>query len=200
MRTLLVPILLVFAACDPFSPDLGDAPFRCGADGECPDGYQCIIYSQAQRVCERLGGDPGDPDSGVPVQCNDDSQVEPNDTSPWVTPIPASRNDLTLIGLAICPTTDVDLYRFGIDVNGKNVRVTVTTEVAAGALSLQILRQNQVIGNGAVVSPTEIELSLGNLATDSYDVKIAAGAAGVQNNYSLEIVTCGPGSPGTTCP
>src|SRR5262245_43207621 len=36
MRSLA---FVAFAAC--FSPDLGNAPFRCGADNSCPSGYRC---------------------------------------------------------------------------------------------------------------------------------------------------------------
>jgi hypothetical protein len=201
MRVLLLPLLTV-AACDPFSPDLGESPFRCGdADPACPSGYECVEYSPAQKVCERSGEDPGDPDGGSnPIECDDDSDVEGqngNDTvnTAWVTPIPNSMPTLSLVRLSICPSDDQDHYRFGVNENGKNIHVTITSQVSDGKLGLQILEgQGDVIANGAVTDGTTIEVAVNNLSIGDYFVKVFAhpDEPDAQNNYSLDIVTCGP--------
>ena len=55
LRFLLIFLasLTVSVACDPFNPDLGEAPFRCAEDEpRCPDDYICIEHSVDQKFCE----------------------------------------------------------------------------------------------------------------------------------------------------
>ena len=54
------------------------------------------------------------PDAGEFV-CNDDSEIELNDTigTATPTPIPAASDTYELFGLAICPSADADVFRFG---------------------------------------------------------------------------------------
>ncbi len=182
------------AACNPYDPELGDSPFRCGTDEpRCPSGYECVEYSPAEQICESGGGDEPEPDADPDnLDCNDDGAIEPNDTTAtaWTTPIPASRPDISLVQLAICPDTDKDLFRFGVEVNGKNVRATVTTSVADGQLLLQILNGGgAVIANGQATGAEQIIVAVNNLAIGTYYVQVSA-PVGVQNNYTLDIVTC----------
>ena len=89
-----VATLAALGACNPYDPDLGDSPFRCGtSDPKCPDGYECMVYSDTLQLCER-GADTSSPDAridGSGLTCNDDSSVEPNDdiNTAWTTPIPS---------------------------------------------------------------------------------------------------------------
>jgi hypothetical protein len=194
MRAFLVLCSIAgLAACDPYSPDLGPRPFRCGTDDpECPSGYQCVEHSPTERFCERSGGNPDDPDSGNPIECDDDSSIEPNDTTDqaWVTPIPDSMPTVSLVQLSICPSSDKDLYRFGVQVNGKNLHVTVETE-SSGALALQILNgAGAVIANGAQTSDTRIDVAVNNLSIGTYFVQVAAASPGDTDNSTLDIVTC----------
>jgi hypothetical protein len=185
-RPLLL-LLVALAACDPYSPDLGDSPFRCGENNACPGGYQCVAYSQTDRVCEKSSGNPDDPDGGSNVVCNDDSSIETNDApnDAHILPIP-SMEDVRMVQLAVCPTGDQDYYRFGVNENGKNIHVTLTTEVSDGLLALQIL--------GATTSPTTIEVPVNNLSIGDYYVRVAAhpDEPSAQNNYTLDVLTCGP--------
>src|SRR5262249_14015699 len=57
-RLMRPALALLVAGC--FGPDLGGAPFKCGARGECPPGYSCA----ADSVC-RKGPGP-DPRLGIP--------------------------------------------------------------------------------------------------------------------------------------
>lgn len=197
---LSVGLVALSAACSPYDPELGDTPFRCGTDEpRCPSGYQCVEYSPAEQICERAGG--GDPEIDADpgnLDCNDDTSIEPNDTTAtaWTTPIPASRPDISLVQLAICPDTDKDLFRFGVEVNDKNVRATVTTVVADGSLLLQVLNgAGAVIANGQATGADKIIVAVNNLAIGTYYIQVSA-PVGVQNNYTLDIVTCsGPPCP-----
>jgi len=184
----------LLAAC--YSPDLGDTPFRCGTDDpKCPDGYTCHVYSPSEQICERGSGgaDANGGSDGSNLNCNDDSSIEPNDTTAnaWVSPIPSTMSSVSLVQLAICPSTDKDLFRFGVEVNGKNMKATVTTDVASGPLLLQVLNgAGATIANGTATSQTQIVVAVNNLAIGSYYVSVAANGEGVENNYTIDIVTC----------
>jgi hypothetical protein len=189
------------AGCSSYAPDLGDAPFRCGTDEpRCPDGYECVEYSSSTKVCERADGDGERPDAAdVGPGCNDDSSIEPNDDpgNATLTPIPDFDTDVSFVRLAICPSTDKDLFRFRVDVaDQQNVKATVTTPVAEGQLLLSILNgDGQTIVNGAPASDTTIVASLSDLSTGVWYVQVAA-PDGVENNYALQITTC----QGAPCP
>jgi hypothetical protein len=199
MRFALASCLLI-AACNPYDPDLGNNPFRCGTDEpSCPGGYVC----NEDNVCVKgSGGAPDAGSDGSSLTCNDDSDIEPNDmvSNAFVTPIPDFDTCVALRQLAICPDTDKDLFRFRVDDTGKNMRTTVTTDVSAGQLTLRVLNgSGNAIGSGLPINSTEIEIVINNLSTGNYYVEVGA-PAGVQNNYLLDIVTCDQsGCPGITC-
>jgi len=190
------------AACSPYDPNLGPTPFRCGmSDPKCPDGYAC----NAQNVCEESGSS-GSPDAGGNFQCADDHTIEPDNTTSEATPtpIPDANTCVSLVGLAICPDTDLDVFRFRIDdVNTKNVEARVHTDLSIGALQLKVLNSaGAVIGNGQPVDASTVTIQLQHLAAGTYFVQVSS-AAGVENNYALQILTCAPSATGEcagTCP
>jgi len=200
--TLLLAPFLLAAACNPYDPDLGETPFRCGPDDSCPSGYECV-----DQVCQRPGADPGDDDQepgpdASEFTCNDDSQVEnpPNDDIEHATTtrIPSFQMTDSYGQLAICPDTDKDLFRFGVNVANVNVRATVTATLADGDLQLQILNNaGAVIANGTALTSTELQVVVNNLAISNYFVQVT-GKNGSRNNYEIEIVTCTTGGSG--CP
>lgn len=183
------------SACDPYSPNLGDSPFRCGTDEpRCPSGYECVEYSATRQICEKSGptdhpdARPGQSDGG-PFECGADAELEPNDsiTDPTNTPIPEFGDDYELIGLQICPDTDVDVFRFGVEVTGKNAIVTVTYRSADGELALSILNSSGVaIQAGApTTNPDIINASVQNLPAGTYYAQVTAKDSGVENNYDI---------------
>lgn len=194
VRAFLLSSVAALAACNAYDPELGDRPFRCGVDEPvCPDGYECVEYSPSERVCERASGTSPDasPD-GDNFACNDDSQIEPNDTTSnaWTTPIPATDDSVSYVQLAICPAGDVDLFRFGVDVNNKNMRATVTTDLSVGQLNVAVLAgDGSPVVMGTPVSGTEVVVAFNNMAIGTYFVRVS-GAEGVRNNYTISIVTC----------
>lgn len=187
------------SACNPYDPDLGERPFRCGTDEPiCPDGYECVQETPADQICVRTGGGgsavdagPGAPDAG-PFVCNDDNELEPNDTiqTATLTPIPDLRQDYSLVRLAICPTTDVDIFRFRIESMAKNMKATVQFNSGVGALTLDILNStgSPIATASGGTNPDVKELIVRNMPIGVYYVKVGA-AAGVQNNYQLNILT-----------
>jgi len=207
MRSLLLAsALAALVACNPYDPDLGDHPFRCGAEApQCPDGYRCVEHSPNEKICERGddtapdGGD--DPPDAAAFLCNDDGEIEPNETPDTAanTPIPASAMFTSFGQLAICPATDKDVFRFGVNASNVNVRASVTAELGDGDLALQILNgSGAVIANGTALTSTEVQVVVNNLAIGNYFVQVT-GKDGSENNYEVEIVTC-VGSGGSSCP
>jgi hypothetical protein len=180
-------------ACDPYSPNLGYQPFRCGTDEpRCPDGYQCMEYSETEHLCE--AGEPPDetPDAGDEELCNNDEAIEPNDTTSnaWSTPIPDFRTCVSLVSLAICPAGDKDLYRFRVDSAGKNLKAEVTANIGAGPLTLRVLNgSGAAVANGQAIDGDTLQLIFNNMAAGTYFVEVAA-PEGVTNNYTIDIFTC----------
>jgi hypothetical protein len=197
----LTPLAL---GCNPYNPDLGSEPFRCGTDEpRCPDGYKCDERSEIEHVCvleSTVIPDRPDamilPPDALQFTCNNDQALEPNNsiTQPTITPIPELRDDYAIGNLAICPTTDVDIFRFRIDQTGKSIRVDLMFSAAKGGLLLDILNSSGVsIEAGIAVEgdPNLVRAVQGNVAADIYYARVRA-TPGVENNYSLHIITINP--------
>lgn len=189
-------VLVAVAACNPYDPDLGDVPFKCGASEPfCPEGYSCMEYSDTNRLCERDDGGGGDVDApSSTFQCANDASIEPNNEvqSAFVTPIP-SMPSYSLIGLAICPAGDKDHYRFDINVNGLNFEAQVSGVANRTPLSLKVLtNQGQLVASGASVAgtPSVVRIEVPNrLAVGTYIVQVESPDL-TENNYDLTLKVC----------
>ncbi len=198
---------LAAAACSPYDPELGDTPFRCGtSDPVCPDGYACDTTAGGPTgVCVRdgevvpdAGPDAGQQADAGPLVCNNDMAIEPNNDigSATTTPIPDQSEEYTLVGLAICPAGDVDVFRFRVDVTGKNITATASETVRSrGEIVVEILNGTGVpiaTGeyNGANTAVTAV---LNNAAIGTYFVQVRGLDTATQNNYNrIFIQTTGP--------
>ena len=105
----------LLGACNTYDPELGETPFRCGLDNpRCPDGYECVTFSASEEICTRIGDDPGvrpdggngDGGGGGAFVCNNDSEIEPNESlsDPTLTGIPQAQSEVRYTTLAICPS------------------------------------------------------------------------------------------------
>ncbi len=196
--------VLVAAACSPYNPDLGQTPFKCGAsEPKCPDDYECVPdTSSAQGVCKALNQVPGadggviGSDGGGNVVCNDDAEIEPNDSTadPTIIPIPDFGDTYQLVNLAICPQTDLDVFRFRVDVMNKNAKVEVSYNSGAGLLVLDILNTNGLsITQGAPANGNNdvLRAVVNNLPVGNYYAQVQS-AGGTQNNYQIDFALTGP--------
>lgn len=198
--------LTLSAACSPYDPNLGETPFRCGnTEPRCPDGYTCVEHDPSNQLCEKNGGGGGFADAGADADpsidsgmftCANDTQLESNNSTSeaTITPIPDFGDNYELVNLAICPDTDEDFFRFRIDTMGKNVKADVIYQSNRGQLNLSILNSTgDSIRDGAPVpgDPDTLRAEVPNLPTGTFYVKVSA-PAGIQNNYTLSIVTTGP--------
>ena len=196
--------MLAAAGCDPYNPDLGNTPFRCGTEEpRCPEGYMCMEYSPSQQICERAGDDPL-PDAGPdeadagPFQCNNDAEIEPNESinNATLTPIPDIQDFYNLANLAICPDTDIDVFRFRVAVTGKNATVDLQHNSSRGLLRVDILNAagtSIAMGSPFMGNNDHLRAAINNLPAGIYYARVQSSAAGVLNNYeTLDIVTSGP--------
>jgi hypothetical protein len=204
LRTALTVSLALasISACNPYDPQLGEKPFRCGmSEPACPDGFVCVQESAADSFCISTdvaglpdGGD-GTTDGGI-LECSGDDGLEPNDSigDPTITPIPDFQDELELINLQICPMGDVDVYRFRIEQNGKNVKAEVMYSAAGGTLKLDILNEvGTSIKTGTEVGGNSnlLRAEVPNLPIGQYFVQVR-GDTGVRNQYDVSIVVSGP--------
>ena len=194
-------LLVLTAACSPYSPDLGTAPFLCGSTSpRCPDGYTCNMSSDAgvgQAVCVKNGATAPD-GPGPNSMCADDSQIETsnganNDTiaTAYVTPVATSRASIDFAGLSICPAGDVDFYEVQLT-KTQNIDVIMTYESWGGVLQGNI--QTSGGAQVAVLSPQTASVrtmhgNVQNLPAGAYYVEIMgpSGAGETRNNYTLTI-------------
>jgi hypothetical protein len=200
MMMMIAGATLAAAACSPYDPDLGEAPFRCReAEPHCPDGYVCVASEAPTGTCVRSGditpaggADAGASADAAALTCNDDSPIEPNNllNEATGTPIPDLQRDYTLRRLAICPSSDIDLFRFRIDVDQRNIRVSVIdTQRSRGALVLRVLNQTNIpVAAGNYTSESTLVAELANATRGTYYAEVKSAGMGV-NNYGIVIET-----------
>jgi hypothetical protein len=205
MRLLLTSFAFVACAvaagCNPYDPDLGNAPFECGtSEPRCPEGFTCHTYSDTNEICERTQSSDVDAPGGT-FQCANDSSIEPNNDvqTAFVTPIP-SMPSYSLVGLSVCPTGDRDHYRFDINVNGLNFEATVAGVANRTSLSLNVLTAaGALVASGRPVggNPQVVKIAVENrLAVGSYIVQVQS-PDNTENNYDLTLKVCSTTLP---CP
>jgi hypothetical protein len=182
--------LAAFAACNPYDPDLGGRPFKCGtSEPRCPEGYACVT-SGTSSVCEQAGAADARPNGDAShVMCGTDTSLEPNDDLAHAlqTPVRNTQATYSLAKLAICPSTDLDMYGFNTTAVGQNVKITLTYDPSQGLLNMKLLtKQGLPAGVDGVPSGNTIIAATNRLSVDQWYVQVSAGT-GVQNNYSLDI-------------
>lgn len=193
MRNALLAICFAssVAACG-YNPDLGGAPFLCGADEpKCPDGYACMD-SGGKQVCLSTSG--AVVDSGTSgFQCADDSLLEQqngpkNDTiaMAYSTPVASQRPDIAFAGLAICPEGDKDTYKIDITTANSNLEV-ITSWDSGMPVSVSILNSS---GTSIAPSMSNAEKSqrafAANLPVGTFYAQ-AYAAATTKNNYKISL-------------
>jgi hypothetical protein len=185
--TKLIPFFGLLAACSSFDPDLGMAPFLCGNDDACPDGYGCVDQG-GKKVCVVEGGTLVDaPPTGF--QCADDSALGQNDTiaGAYQTPVDNPKIDFTLAGLSICPETDRDTYAINLTMPNKGIKVITSWDNGA-PVNVSILNQGGTsIGNGVAMGENALKACAPNLPTGTYYTQ-AFSMMAMKNNYRLQIV------------
>jgi len=200
MRIVNVSLFLALVAgfgCNTFDPDLGATPFKCGAvEPRCPDDYTCVQSGPGVELCVEAGTAPGSiPDGGTPgtFSCNDDKEIEPNDSTAAATPtaIPDQAMSYSLVGLAICPATDQDFFAFRVaSGNLATINAAIDLGIGDGDLRLEILNSaGSPISTGMadINDPNRVLTQLTNAPAGQYFIRITSADGFSQNNYNLSI-------------
>lgn len=186
--------------CNSFDPDLGATPFKCGpVEPRCPESFTCQQSGTAE-LCVADGQDPSTfPDGGgIPGEfsCNNDSEVEPNDTTTTAVNTAldgqaAAPENYRLVGLLICPTTDQDNFWLRTK-PGANSTINASIEVGngTGGLVLEILSAGGApltTGTPSVADPSVIEATISQAnASGEFYVRVSSDGSG-ENNYNVNI-------------
>jgi len=179
---------LAVAACSPYDPDLGAAPYLCSAGSPlCPEGYTCQSTGQAapkDMACLPVGGMlPDGGNSGF--QCLEDTFGQ-NDSiqGAFQTPV-AAQNQMFAALTSLCPEADKDHYAITIT-SPTTIRVSTTWE-SGMPVNVQILNAGgSSIGNGGPKGTNENCVCLKDLPQATYYAAVSAGPS-VKNNYRVEI-------------
>jgi hypothetical protein len=203
MRSLAF-VLLSAAACSPYAPDLGPAPFLCSGSGAplCPDGYSCQTAdggsaSGSDGYCVKMGATV--PVDAAIIHCADDHTLEPNDTKDeaWPMPVDTPKKNFPLTNLAICPAGDKDNYSIQITTTGENIEMLVDFDTDGAALQGAILNAGgTAVANAMPIqgSPGHLRAYLANAPIGTYYSQVFGPADGslTMNNYNLTINITGP--------
>jgi hypothetical protein len=195
----IAPLIAVAAiGCNPYSPDLGAQPFLCAATRpRCPDGYVCVAGTGSDEICTlpEAGPDGGGGDGGL--QCDLDSDREPNDTTDAATTI--SQSPTGPLDAVLCPETDVDIYHLTVDTTGEAIRVDVSYDSSAGALAIDLLNSTGLVIRSATQVDHDrdhLRIDFENLASGAYYARVQAMGADVRANYQVSfLVTADPLPP-----
>lgn len=187
---LSLAVAAAVVGCTPYDPDLGARPFLCGdSEPRCPDGYVCVTRVGSDQVCERSEAvaDAGD---DANLLCSGDTAHEPNETITAATVVPIPDAGETYMTTAvICPQSDIDIYKLNVDTTGKNVRVEVNYDAAAGELAADLLNSTGIsIRTATRVNndPDKLRADFANLAQGIYYGRVQG--TGRLNNYSVTFI------------
>lgn len=122
-----------------------------------------------------------------PLTCNDDSELEPNESIGDPTVI---QDGVPLVGLAICPASDQDVFIFSIGVSSGVTVVEVQYESDLGELEVEILNGT----GGAIATGTPVmgdsnllRAAIPNLPTGTYFARVRGANTAIENNYNIGI-------------
>jgi hypothetical protein len=185
ITTILTAAL--FAACNPYDPDLGQKPYRCGtSEPKCPDGYEAVDVGPP-NICECvLDGDTGGDTPDAAGGCAADPG-EPNDSpaSATATPIGAGATTAEFNNKSICTITDVDTYAFSSATANQMMTATLTFSPQVGQLFVKIIdSQGILLGMGTMQGSNMIATA--TLPTQgTYYVQV--GSTNGTNTYGLSM-------------
>jgi hypothetical protein len=186
--------VLALSACHN-APSQGEAGEHCYPNGTCNVTLSCVGgFCVATLDAPRLDA-PADAPADVRVDapldafpCNNDTAYESNDTvgTAYALPNPLPQNPYRLPSLAICPSTDKDIFVVTLPTM-QELKADVTYG-GGGVLSGALLNAGGTpiaIMTPLSGSPNTIETDASNLPAGQYFIEIYSTTSA--NNYSLSI-------------
>lgn len=161
-------------ACNPYDPDYGEIPFKCGPNDACPDGYTC----NASDLCALEGAEEN---------CADDGPLEPNDSidTAYYTPVAAERPAIPYASLSICGSSDVDVYAVTVPANGLNLTATMMYE-SGSPLEMRLLNDAGTLILNGTDDDGVVTAAATNLPLGTFFVEVSSSDGG-SNDYRLDL-------------
>lgn len=166
-------VIVMLAACHRTFVDDGELGGPCLPDGTCADGLTCVadMCRGGQSVTDAPRDTPGTPPADA--LCTDNS--EPNESlgTATVTTVDGVKN-LAYIALAICPATDIDVFRVSIGTANEALEAIVDYQNASSGIFMSILNSGGVaIANAtATAQPKRLRAYAPNLPVGTYYVQV----------------------------
>lgn len=191
------PILLAsclaasaLAACSPYDPDLGNAPYLCGAaEPRCPDDYTCVLEGTL-AVCVAAGGMVPDarPDGTGGFQCAMDGPLEPNDSydMAFQTDVGAGAPMRAFGPISVCPEGDKDHFQINITTANKGLEVITRWDAGMPVTNSILNAAGTSIANATAMGMNALRACAPNIPTGVY-YAVAFSASGLKNNYRIEM-------------
>jgi hypothetical protein len=163
----------------------------CLPDGTCADGLTCV--ADVCRVGEDTIDAPRDTPGMSPTDalCTDESEPNESVNTSANTNVDTSKN-VTLTALAICPTTDIDVFELFITTAGENLEALVDYQNPSSGILMMVLNSG---GNAIALSstagqpPKRLRAYTPNLPVGAYYVRVSANE---NDTYSLTFNVTGP--------
>jgi hypothetical protein len=165
---------LTVGACNPYDPDYGEIPFKCGPNDACPDGYTC----NDSDLCALEGAEEN---------CADDGPFEPNDSidNATSTPVASERDTINYASLSICGSSDVDVYAVTVPANGLNLTATMMYE-SGSPLEMRLLNDAGTLILNGTDDDGVVTAAATNLPLGTFFVEVTSSDGG-SNDYRLDL-------------
>jgi hypothetical protein len=106
------------------------------------------------------------------------------------TRIPDQQTMFSLVGLAICPVADVDVFTFTVDVSGSSLSSRIDFNSDA-PLKLEVLNSGGTVIRLGTSDATGAAADVPNLPPGTYFVQVSADSVS-ENNYNIDITLSAP--------
>ena len=194
-RVLVFSLAAALAACNPYNPDLGATPFRCGtSEPRCPDGYGAVdvpppVLCECRKGEEDTSDGGSGADSSMFFMCDDPDEggTHNEDTATaTMTSIGAVQSSYMAPDQSICPQGDVDVFRMSLTTAGKMIVATVTFDTSHGMLQLDILNSAGMMLATGTLTGNQLRAIYQVPSAGTYYFRVKAGA-GTRNNYAANV-------------
>lgn len=190
MRPVL--LLALLAACNPYDPNLGDSPFKCGTDEpRCPSGYVAVgVSPQCKCLSAAIAPDAAPPGYFCIFDPSDTADGR-NDTAATAATVDVELNPVINLERSICPAGDEDHYALQAPRPDTLIVVRVTFDITRAAPGVDITNQE-----GASLMPTrgsEVGVVTAEHRTTYPGIYVVKVIAGEEVNYTMRLMVTPPG-------
>lgn len=185
------------AACTPFNPELGNAPYLCASqEPRCPESYLCLDDGAGTAVCVQPGGmapdaGPDGPPGGF--ECAPDGMLEPNNAiaEAYQTDVGINSPSRAFGPISLCPEGDRDHYQINLTAANKGIEVITRWETGM-PVSCSILNQaGTPVNNCTAMGTNARRACAANLTTPGSPTGIfyaqVFSPMNHRNNYKVEM-------------